>query len=221
MTRRVYCLNSLITVSIASCIACCIACLVVAAGARAGIGLPQGEYHLAYQGPETLTLQVVPDGSGGTLDQAFLPWGALADATLTVTLWDYDNNPIANFPREDIWLVSSDGGLVSCPGGTVADADTDAAGTTRWLAPPRAGGHSQALTVVLVNGGPIELTSGVALSYNSPDINGDLAVNLTDVQLFTADFFLGYDFRSDFHRDGTVNLSDLSVMARALGAACP
>ena len=76
-------------------------------------------------------------------------------------------------------------------------------------------------TIVLVAGSPIELTSPVDLGFNSPDINGDLLVNLTDVQTFTADYYGGYLFRSDFHRDGIVNLSDLAPLAYAIGAACP
>ncbi|MDX2472329.1 MAG: hypothetical protein QNL91_01345 [Candidatus Krumholzibacteria bacterium] len=62
----------------------------------------------------------------------------------------------------------------------------------------------------------------MAISYNSPDINGDGVVNLTDVPLFAGDFHGGaYDFRSDFHYDGIVNLSDVVHMAQGLGSSCP
>jgi len=165
-----------------------------------GIGGPYGEYDMAYQGPETLTLFVVPDGSGVTFDQATLPYGGT---------------------EEDMWLESEDDGLVPCVAGTIADANTDADGKAQWLEPLLSGGQSQAITVIKVNGMLLELTSGVHLCFNSPDINGDLRVDLTDMQLFAVDFFSSYDFRSDFHRDGIVNLSDLPPMALAIGVACP
>jgi hypothetical protein len=186
-----------------------------------GIGGPYGEYDMAYQGPETLTLFVVPDGSGDTFDQASLPYGGTADATITMTLMDASWMPVAAFPAEDMWLESEDDGLVQCVAGTIADANTDTDGKARWLEPLLAGGQSQALTVIKVNGMLLELTSGVHLCFNSPDINGDLRVDLTDMQLFAVDFFSSYDFRSDFHRDGIVNLSDIPPMALAIGVACP
>ncbi len=186
-----------------------------------GIGGPYGEYDMAYQGSETLTLFVVPDGSGDTFDQATLPNGGTEDATITLLLLDGNYDPIASFPAEDMWLESRDAGLIPCPGGTTADANTDAAGTTTWAAPLHAGGNSQAITDVIVNGARLELAPGLALSFNSPDINGDLTVDLTDVQLFVMDFFSSFNFRSDFHRDGIVNLSDIPQMALAVGSSCP
>ena len=186
-----------------------------------GIGGPYGDYAMAYPGTETLTLFVVPDGSGETFDRAFLPYGGRADATITLWLRDANNDPVPNFPREDMWLVSEDGGLFLCPAGSIADANTDGQGTAFWTQPLRSGGHSEGRTEVRVNGSPVELSSGVRLGFNSPDINGDLTVNLTDVQIFTTDFYGPFDFRSDFYRDGSVNLSDLAEMAHAFGAGCP
>ena len=199
----------------------CLLILPVTYAQTTDIGGPYGEYDMAYQGPETLTLFVVPDGSGDTFDQARLPYGGTEDATITVLIVDANWVPIASFPAEDIWLESEDNGLIPCNGGTIADANTGADGTTQWLDPVLGGGHSQALTVVLVNGALLELTSGVRLSLNSPDLNGDRSVNLTDVQLFTVDFYSGENFRSDFYRDGIVNLSDLAMLAPTVGAACP
>lgn len=196
-------------------------CLLFATGVQAGIGGPYGEYSMEYQGPEILTLFVVPDGSGETFDRASLPYGGQADATITLWVRDALDDPLPNFPREDMWLVSVDGGLIPCPAGSIADANTDSQGATRWTQPLHAGGHSESLTEVMVNGSPLESTTGVRLGFNSPDINGDLTVNLTDVQIFTADFYGGFDFRSDFNRDETVNLSDLPQMAQAFGAGCP
>ncbi|MCK9996649.1 MAG: hypothetical protein KAH56_10285 [Candidatus Krumholzibacteria bacterium] len=199
----------------------CLLVIPVTYAQTTGVGGPYGEYDMAYQGSETLTLFVVPDGSGDSFDQASLPFGGTEDATITVLLVDGGWLPIAYFPAEDIWLESEDNGLVPCMGGTIADANTGTDGRAQWREPPLGGGQSQALTVVMVNGMLLELTSGVRLSFNSPDINGDLMVDLTDLQLFAVDFFSSDDFRSDFHRDGIVNLSDLPPMALAIGANCP
>lgn len=204
-----------------SAILICLAVIPVAV-ATAGVGMPTGEYSMAYQGPETLTLYVVPDGSGDSFDQASLPYGSQEDATITLFLKDAGDQPIANFPREDMWLESRDSGLMMCRAGTIADANTDALGMTQWRNPLHAGGHSQALTDVFVNGSTLELADGLSLSFNSPDINGDLVVNLTDVQQFSSDFFDNvFYFRSDFHRDEIINLSDVGKLAYALGANCP
>jgi hypothetical protein len=74
----------------------------------------------------------------------------------------------------------------------------------------------------MANGVPVwALDPRVPLHFNSPDINGDLVVNLVDLQIFTAEYFLTQGFRADFHRDGVVNLSDLAQFAYAFGGACP
>ena len=197
-------------------------CLVVVfvTDAQAGIGQPYGEYSMAYQGSETLTLYVIPNGSGDTFDQAFLPYGGREDATITLFLKDAADQPIAFFPSEDMWLEPQDGELTVCPGGSIADSNTDALGMTQWQNPMLAGGHSEALTFVVVNGSTLP-ANGLPLSFNSPDINGDLIVNLTDVQIFTIDIYGQYDFRSDFHRDGFINISDLAELSYAIGANCP
>ncbi len=59
------------------------------------------------------------------------------------------------------------------------------------------------------------------ININSPDINGDLVVNLSDVVEFARDYFGDDDYRSDFYWDGSVDLSDLVLMAQGIGASCP
>ena len=56
---------------------------------------------------------------------------------------------------------------------------------------------------------------------NSADIDGNLAVDLTDIREFARDFYGTYAYRSDFVWDGMVNLSDLAALAPVFGAACP
>lgn len=64
------------------------------------------------------------------------------------------------------------------------------------------------------------LELGSAVYFNSPDINGDLRVDLSDMPLFVGDFFRAYTYRSDFNWDGQVNLSDLVMMTQGLGSSC-
>lgn len=176
---------------------------------------------LAYTGSETAVMFNVPNGGGDAFTSASTIGGTV-DATITLTILISDDTPVANFPFEDCWLESADGGLVSCTGGATADFNTDASGKTTWGSPLQAGGSSEALTVVYISGSALTTGAGLAISHNSADINGDGAVNLTDVPLFADDFHGGsYVFRLDFVFDGAVNLSDVVRFAQALGATCP
>lgn len=166
------------------------------------------------------TLLVVPDGSGAPLTAARLPDGTQVDATVHLQLRDWCGDPIANFPREDIWLGTAGGGIVVCAGGTAADRNTDLEGNTLWAQPLRAGGHSRTLTHVIVNGSALAVP-GLALHFVSPDLNADRMVSLIDVAAFAAAYFGAYTFAADFHADGVVNLNDITVLARAMGAHCP
>jgi len=174
---------------------------------------------LACPGP--VSIVVLPDGSGDPLTAARTPSGAIVDATLTLTLRDCWDEPIPNFPAEDLWLESADGGLVPCVGGSIADANTDALGVATWTNPLLAGGHSEAGCSIVINGTVLFSGQPLALRFNSPDLNGDLAVNLSDVAIFVGDYWGPYRFRSDFSADGVLNLSDVSLMVQAVGSACP
>ena len=201
--------------------------LVLMAGPAFGddAGLP--DYNLsfatlAYQGPETLTLMVVPDGSGGYFSTARTATGAPADAMITLVLVDATNTPMANYPREDIWLQSTDNDLSVCTSYWAChpDTDTNAAGETRWLLAPRIFGSHEGPVTVYINNTPLASSGPLLLSFNGPDINGDRHVGLDDVAAFAQDYFGGYQFRSDLHRDGVINLSDVIPLARWMGRYC-
>ena len=195
-----------------------------AALACEGTGIPDLDQSIVSWGlpaGESATLLVVPDGSGPRVTGARRSNGMLVDATITLTMIDACGDLICCFPAEDMWLESQDQGLVLCAGGSIADHNTSQLGQTEWTAPLKAGGHSQAACRVLVNGIALPGSIALALHFNSPDLNGDRVVSLTDIPLFAAAFHGPYAFAADLHFDGNINLTDIPLLARAMGAHCP
>lgn len=181
---------------------------------------------LGYAGTDALTLYCLPNGTGDAFDRAMDPAGGFSDATITLTLVDGNGAVIPDFPFEDLWLegVPVTGGLhglVACAGiGTSADANTDDFGQTTWSFALNAGGCSDGLCYVTVNGD--HLASGVALHFVSPDLNADGAVDVLDVTEFSVDFYSGsYQVRSDFNADTFNDVLDVTILTTGMGANCP
>jgi hypothetical protein len=164
----------------------------------------------------------LPNGGGHRIDDCFLSGGAKTDATITLTLVDLNGDPINLYPFEDLTLATEFGGLVTCPGGSTADASTDVNGQCTFSGSVFGGGASATGegTVVLVNGSALT-QAGIAVSFNSPDISGDLIVNLSDISLFASFYYGTYSYRADFYWDGNLNLSDISLLAQGNGSTCP
>ncbi len=177
----------------------------------------------AYEGP--MALLVMPDGSGPPMTEATLAGGAIIDATIYLTLYGGCDNYgvlLADFPAEDMWLESTSGSLVFCAGGSIADGPTDQDGSTTWSRPLMGGGWDYGTCRIMVTGDSSIAASPFRLQFNSPDLNGDLKVDLTDVTGFAEDFFSHtYNFRSDLAYDSVVNLSDITVMRAGMGKSCP
>jgi len=165
-----------------------------------------------------------PDGGGFGLDECWLQGSnTRIDATITVTVLDGWMDPVVNYPAEDIWIWSNViANFIACPNGTIADHNTNSSGQTTFSLPLLAGGHGFE-AVVFLNGNPLWQSPFANFSFNSPDMNGDLVVNLTDIVFFAQIFEggLGYDYSADFTYDQVVNLSDIVYMAQAIGASCP
>lgn len=161
----------------------------------------------------------LPNGGGHPLSNCFSLGGTRSSATITLTLRDVNMNPIFQYPWADMWLDTADGGLMYCPGGTAADRDTDILGQTVW-ANSLFAGCSGIGTVIVVSGNTLT-QAALNIRHNSPDINCNLIVNLSDLSLYAQDKFAGYAYRSDFYWDNTLNLSDLVLMAQGSGAVCP
>lgn len=158
-------------------------------------------------------ITICPAGDGETL--------AGAGATITITLLDGDNNPVVGYPKEDIWIQSAvPGELVFCSLGSIADFDTDEFGVTTISGTFRGGGCTRDGLQVVVGGVPLA-GPPLDIDVNSPDINGDLQVNLCDLILFSPAYLGQYAFCSDFTKDLVVNLADLSYFAMHYCHECP
>jgi len=153
--------------------------------------------------------------------------GVHTDATITVTLLDATGTPVIDYPAEDIYANGTNPDYYPCPQGTMADGPTDAMGQATFSNPWFAGGSSIGATIAIGTWPQpefqINFPDGDLFRFNSPDINGDLTVNLSDIVSFTQDFFdfEVYHYRSDFVWDGVLNLSDIVLMAQGVGAYCP
>jgi hypothetical protein len=160
-----------------------------------------------------------PAGDGESLDEARDSYGTPVDATITLYLYDINYDPIVYYPATDLWLVTEDNEIAICPGGTVADADTDYNGQTTFSGPFQAGGCGSGV-VVMISGVPLPQPP-LDLHFISPDFNGDQLVDLTDVVLFSQAYFGTYGECFDLRHDAMLNLSDLVVLAPHWGHHCP
>lgn len=198
--------------------ACLVFALVLVAGsALANIPFPELCVLENAAGSDGAVVFVNPDGSGRTFDDARLA-GNPVDATLTLTVVNNVGDPLANVAVEDMWIVSTGGGLVPCSM-IYPDDVTDANGQASWVQSPNAGGNSIGEDAqAFIAGDPVP--GPVAVQFVSSDINGDLQVNLSDIVAFT-NALATYDAVADFNDDGTIDLSDISVMAPGIGTVCP
>jgi hypothetical protein len=166
-----------------------------------------------------LSIYCLPGGTGLALSDAYALGGTTVDATVGVNLYTCTMQPVAGWPAVDLWLGSPATGLVMPEGMTIADGPTDINGHTTFSGPIYAGGSGMELVVQIAGVGTINGTAPYHL--NSPDINADGSVNLSDVVEFAQDFYSGSGYRSDFFYDGTINLSDLVILAQGMGSAFP
>jgi hypothetical protein len=137
--------------------------------------------------------------------------------------------PIANVPSSDFWLIDCDplNDITLCGGSASAHADsmTNAMGkTTLSLSTLIAGGCGDGASVVIQGVIPADsltnCTTDLCVSVNtrSPDIDGNLMVDLVDLSLFAASYPpQPYEKCCDMSGDGTINLIDLSMFAFHFG----
>ncbi len=196
--------------------------LVLCSGAFATEGIPEPSFctvHMLDGASLSVALYNLPNGSGSAfVDAQIMGDGAVVDATIELTVVDSQGAPVVGFPAEDMWLASTNGGMVPCIGGTTADQDTDSLGVTFWAAPLLAGGSDAGTCDVVISG---SVVGAFSLAFNSPDINGDGFVNLADVGLFAIYLSGPYNFAGDFFADGNIDLADVGRLALGISTSCP
>ncbi|MBI4720118.1 MAG: hypothetical protein HY770_02605 [Chitinivibrionia bacterium] len=155
---------------------------------------------------------VCPAGDGDQL--------SAKGVTISIEINDGAGDPIAGVPATDFWVVDCDPALdmVLCGGSASSNATaaTDENGQTTMEGDIAAGGCADGLSVV-VQGFVIE--EGVSctpvcldIDIRSPDMNGDLAVNLLDFALFGGAYPPNaYAKCADFNCDAAINLQDFSA----------
>ena len=156
-----------------------------------------------------------PAGDGTRLD--------LSGGTVSVTVKDNTGAPVAGIPAADFWLTGWSGGLTLCGGAGSSNANlaTNALGQTLMIGTIAAGGCDLGGLSVVVQGVILQdpatnCTTDLCLAITSvsPDINGDLIVQLIDLAQF-GPVFLGtvaLNLCMDFNCDGIVNLVDLALL---------
>jgi len=160
-------------------------------------------------------------GTSKTLLQAQTVAGVVTNATITLTLKDGNGDPIFNYPFEDLWLATSLGGFTSCVP-SLANASTNNLGITTFVGANLGRGHSNRTlgetTVVMIAGTPLT-GSGLAILFNSADIDNNNVVNLLDLGQFIAAYkgspIGGDNYYANYNYDASVNLLDLGVFIAA------
>jgi hypothetical protein len=157
---------------------------------------------------------VCPQGDGNDL--------SAVGCQISVSIADNTGTPIAGILATDFWLVGQNGGLNLCGGSGSADADsaTNASGLTTMSDECAAGGQDTGLYVVCQG---IVLAVGVPITAVSPDINGDLLVDVIDLSAFAINYQSPpkpYNYNSDYNGDGKVDIIDFSIFAQHYLHSC-
>ena len=161
------------------------------------------------------SINITPAGHGPALGELGL--------MIQITIVDPAGYPLPGFPFQDIWLDDAGTYEISmCPNGCVADANTDENGRTTISRIPCGGGSTMSGLRAIVIGEPITGTRPLDINVNSPDLNGDLVVNVLDLANLAMDYAdPAYNFRSDMTCDGLENIADIGEFAMHYGELCP
>lgn len=171
-------------------------------------------------------LLVCPLGDGPTLADI----GATIDVTVMIgPSEDPEPYPSYGMLPSDIWVapVGSQRSALLCGGSFSCDADglLDENGHTTISGSIAAGGHSENPVHVIAIGQAVgrgeQCDDPLPLVLVSPDINGDLVVDLVDVAMFGLEFGRAVpDPRMDFDGDGAVDMADVGRFAIHLSHGC-
>lgn len=164
-------------------------------------------------------LLVCPQGDGDRLGDV--------GATITIAVYDAVGTPVTGIPGQDYWLIGWNNTLILCGGSmsSNADAPSDANGVVTMSGPIAAGGSDEALRAVaqgfIIADESCLGDKYLAVRVASPDINGDLIVDIIDFSLFGAAWPPHpYDERMDYNGDGVIGLIDFSLFGMHFLHSC-
>jgi hypothetical protein len=168
---------------------------------------------------------ICPGGDGEQLS------AKVGGGAIFITVVDGSNLPIEGIPATDFWLVDCDpsADMVLCGGSASSNASaaTDETGSTTMVGDIAGGGCADGLSVVvqgfvITEGTPPDCTPiCLDIDVRSPDMNGDLAVNLLDFGLFGAAYPPNaYTKCADFDCSSTVDLLDFSAFGLHYNHSC-
>lgn len=167
-------------------------------------------------------LLTCPAGDGPTL--------ADIGATITVFVRDIVSDPVPNIPAGDFWVqgFAPFNYRLYCTGSgsSNADAPTDMNGYTTISGPVATGGYIAGDVYVIAQGMVIryyqECNNPIPLVLVSPDIDGNLLVDVVDFGIFGEIFTSGEnDPRADYNGDGLVDIVDFGMFGMHYGHTCP
>lgn len=198
-----------------------ISLLVMNGTASAGIIDPCTSYWQLHATVTPCPYFACPAGDTGSfISQGWWIW---------VCVLESDGTPVPNVPPQDLWFLDCDplADLNLCGASASANADslTNAAGMTTFTnGSMAAGGCADGLALVIqgftVQDSLTACTSDFCcpIYVRSPDISGDLLVDLVDLSVFGLSFPPNpYDKCCDFNLDALVDLVDLAVFAFHFG----
>jgi len=193
--------------------------------------LPPVEITMNYPAGVAASVMTRPDGQGDPLANAWT-WDGIVgndatrvDASFSAAVRNSLNSSLLNLDVSQVLLATNLGGLIACPGG--ANADAYVSGDYQFADPVLGGGNTNPnlaegtfVQVVDAPGTSFSGATSLPIQFNSPDMNGDLWVNLSDVADFAEDLATSYDYASDFVWDGRIDLRDVAELAESLGISC-
>lgn len=199
--------------------------IVVNSTANAGIIDPCRSYWQLHANVTPCPLFACPAGD----TTSFLSFGWWIE----LCVLDQDGVGIENVPPNDIWFIDCDpnADLNLCGGSasTAADSLTNAAGMTSMsLGTLAAGGCVNGLALVIQGFTVLDSTTTCTSDFccpiwmRSPDISGDLVVDLTDLAVFGICFEVPHTVPPanpccDFDLNNDVDLTDLALFAFHFG----
>jgi len=156
------------------------------------------------------------DGTGASLDSAVDGNGNIVDATIVAEMVHWSlGDPLVGIPAEDVWLESVSFNYCSSP--LSPNGPSDADGYMFFTGTLSGGGSMNDFELCFAGDYFPGLTID-NLFFNSPDINGDNTVDLSDRSLFIQALNGPYDWKADFNFDGIVNLNDIIYFTKAVTA---